>query len=151
MYKGQKFKRVQISKGVTLKSGLEEVVFNFLKEHNCMFKYEGMKINYFQPETKKTYTPDFPIKSSFIIETKGAFNSADRKKMKLIKKQNPSLDIRFLFSNSKTKIGKKSQTTYGRWCELNDFPYHCIQSTKQTFPKEWLTEIKETQNGKTRN
>ena len=151
MYQRQKFKRVQISKDVVLKSGLEEVVYNFLVKQKCRFKYEGMKITYFQPAIKKTYKPDFPITGSFIVETKGAFNSADRKKMKLIKKQNPKMDIRFVFSNSKTKIGKKSQTTYGKWCELNSFPYHCIQSTKETFPKEWLLEIKETQNGKTRN
>jgi len=147
MYHRQKFKRVQISKGVVLKSGLEEVVFTYLKKNKLSFKYEGLKITYFQPEIKKTYTPDFPIKGSFIIETKGAFNSADRKKMKLIKKQNPELDIRFIFSNSKTKIGKKSLTTYGKWCELNDFPYHCIQSTKQTFPNDWLKEIQQVQAG----
>lgn len=147
MYHRQKFKRVQISKGVVLKSGLEEVVFTYLKKNKLSFKYEGLKITYFQPEIKKTYTPDFPIKGSFIIETKGAFNSADRKKMKLIKKQNPELDIRFIFSNSKTKIGKKSLTTYGKWCELNDFPYHCIQSTKETFPNDWLKEIQQVQAG----
>ena len=151
MYQNKKFKRVQISKDVILKSGLEEVVYNYLTNNDCRFKYEGMKITYFQPEVKKTYKPDFPIKFSFIVETKGAFNSADRKKMKLIKKQNPTLDIRFVFSNSKTKIGKKSQTTYGKWCELNNFPYHCIHTTKETFPKDWLKEIKEKQNGKTRN
>ena len=147
MYHRQKFKRVQISKGVVLKSGLEEVVFTYLKKNKLSFKYEGLKITYFQPEIKKTYTPDFPIKGSFIIETKGAFNSADRKKMKLIKKQNPQLDIRFIFSNSKTKIGKKSLTTYGKWCELNNFPYHCIQSTKETFPNDWLKEIQQVQAG----
>ena len=148
MYQRQKFKRVQISKDVTLKSGLEEVVYTYLTKHKCTFKYEGLKVTYFQPEIKKTYKPDFPIRGSFIIETKGAFNSADRKKMKLIKQQNPKLDIRFVFSNSKNKIGKKSKTTYARWCELNNFPYHCIQSTKQTFPSEWLKEIKETQNAR---
>ena len=147
MYQRQKFRRVQISKDVILKSGLEEVVFNFLTNNDCSFKYEGMKITYFQPEVKKTYKPDFPIRGSFIIETKGAFNSADRKKMKLVKSQNPKLDIRFIFSNSKTKIGKKSKTTYAKWCELNDFPYHCIYSTKEVFPTEWLKEIQQVQAG----
>lgn len=146
MNKRQKFKRVQISNGVVLKSGLEEVVFKYLTNNNCAFTYEGMKITYFQPETKKVYTPDFPIKNSFIVETKGAFNSADRKKMKLIKQQQPDLDIRIIFSNSKNKIGKKSQTTYAKWCEMFGFKFHCIQSTKETFPKEWLKEIKEKQN-----
>ena len=147
MYRGQKFKRVQISKDVILKSGLEEVVYTYLTNAKCLFKYESLKVTYFQPEVKKTYRPDFPINGSFIIETKGAFNSADRKKMKLVKKQNPELDIRFIFSNSKTKIGKKSLTTYGKWCDLFKFKYHCIQSTKQPFPEEWLNEIKAKKNG----
>ena len=140
-YKRQKFKREQISKDVVLKSGLEEVIYKFLYNNNCMFKYEGIKITYFQPEIKKTYTPDFPIDDCFIIETKGAFNSADRKKMKLIKTQNPKLDIRFVFSNAQTRIGKKSKTTYAKWCTMFGFPFHCIQSTKETFPKLWLEEI----------
>jgi len=126
---------------------LEEVVYTYLTKHKCTFKYEGLKVTYFQPEIKKTYKPDFPIRGSFIIETKGAFNSADRKKMKLVKSQNPKLDIRFIFSNSKTKIGKKSKTTYAKWCELNDFPYHCIYSTKEVFPTEWLKEIQQVQAG----
>lgn len=147
MYHRQKFKRVQISKDVTLKSGLEEVVYTYLTKNKCTFKYEGLKVTYFQPEIKKTYKPDFPIKGSFIVETKGAFNSADRKKMKLVKSQNPKLDIRFIFSNSKTKIGKKSKTTYAKWCELNDFPYHCIYSTKEVFPTQWLKEIQQVQAG----
>ena len=147
----QRYKRVRISKTVELKSGLEEAVFNYLNNNNCMFVYEGIKIAYSSPETKKTYTPDFPIsKCNIIVETKGAFQSADRKKMKLIKAQHPEFDIRFIFSNSKTKIGKKSKTTYGKWCELFGFKYHCVQSTKLPFPKDWLSEVKEKQNA-TRN
>ena len=45
------------------------------------------------------------------------------------------------------KIGKKSKTTYAKWCDLFGFKYHCIQSTKETFPKEWLKEIQSIQNG----
>jgi hypothetical protein len=130
---------------------LEEAVYKFLNNNNCMFVYEGIKIAYSSPETKKTYTPDFPIsKCNIIVETKGAFQSADRKKMKLIKAQHPEFDIRFIFSNAKTKIGKKSKTTYGKWCELFGFKYHCVQSTKLPFPKDWLSEVKEKQNA-TRN
>ena len=146
--KRHQFKRVKTSSGAVLKSGLEEAVFNYLNKVKINFTYEGMKIVYFQPALKKTYTPDFPFNNcNIIIETKGAFNSADRKKMKIIKEQNPKLDIRFIFSNSKNKIGKKSKPTYGKWCELFGFKYHCIQSTKITFPQEWLNEIKGKQNG----
>ena len=144
------YKRVQISKDVWLKSGLEEAVHIFLTGKNINFTYEGMKIGFSQPTQKKYYTPDFPIKKSFIIESKGSFNSADRKKHRLIKTQHPHYDIRFIFSNSKTKIGKKSLTTYAKWCELFGFKYHCVQSTKLPFPQEWLTEIRKKQNA-TRN
>ena len=142
-----KYKRVRISKTVELKSGLEEVIYNYLKDNKVHFVYEGMKIKFELPTQKKSYTPDFPINDRFIVEAKGAFNSADRKKHKLIREQHPELDIRFIFSNSKTKIGKKSLTTYGKWCELFKFKFHCIQSTKIPFPQEWLNEIKAKKNG----
>ena len=58
--------------------------------------------------------------------------------MKLIKEQHPDIKIKFIFSNSKNKIGKKSKTTYAKWCELKGFEYHCIQSTKKLFPTEWI-------------
>ena len=109
----QRYKRVRISKTVELKSGLEEVIYNYLIDKKVHFSYEGMKIKFELPTQKKSYTPDFPINNSFIVEAKGAFNSADRKKHKIIKVQHPELDIRFIFSNSKTKIGKKSLPTYG--------------------------------------
>ena len=146
-----KYRRVQISEKVLLKSGLEEVIYNFLTKEDVSFSYETLKIYFDQPTQKKTYTPDFPIKQSFIVEAKGAFNSADRKKHKLIKAQHPEYDIRFIFSNSKTRIGKKSKTTYGKWCDLFGFKYHCIHSTNKKFPNNWLKEIKEKQNGKTSN
>ena len=147
MFNRQKYKRVRISKTVELKSGLEEVIYNYLKDNKVHFVYEGMKIKFELPTQKKSYTPDFPINDRFIVEAKGAFNSADRKKHKLIREQHPELDIRFIFSNSKTKIGKKSLTTYGKWCELFKFKFHCIQSTKTPFPQEWLNEIKAKKNG----
>nr|DAL93602.1 MAG TPA: endonuclease I [Caudoviricetes sp.] len=34
----------------------------------------------------------------------------------LIKQQNPELDIRFIFSRSKTPIYKGSKTTYAAFC-----------------------------------
>lgn len=69
---------MQISKSVTLKSGLEEVIYNYLTNKKVKFVYEGFKITYSMPEQKKTYSVDFPC-SNLLIETKGAFNSADRK------------------------------------------------------------------------
>ena len=135
MFKNKKFKRVRISNKVELKSGLEEIIYKELKSKYIHFVYEGMKIKFELPTQQKTYTPDFPINNSFIVEAKGAFNSQDRKKHKLIKAQRPELDIRFIFSNSKTKIGKKSKTTYGMWCDKHDIPW-----AEKEIPESWFSE-----------
>ena len=52
-----------------------------------------------------------------------------------VKEQHPELDIRFVFSNSKTKISKKSKTSYGMWCEKHGFPY-----ANKLIPKDWINE-----------
>ena len=62
-------------------------------------------------------------------------------KFKQLKEQHPEVDLRLVFSNPKTKIGKKSKTTYGMWCERIGYPY-----AKETIPVEWLKE-----NGKKTN
>jgi hypothetical protein len=61
--------------------------------------------------------------------------AADRKKHLLVKEQNPNMDIRFVFSNSKNKITKKSKTTYGDWCEKNGYKY-----SDKIIPNEWFLE-----------
>ena len=58
-----------------------------------------------------------------IKETKGRFIEADRTKHKLIAKQHPDIDIRFMFQNPREKLYKKSKATYADWCEKNDFLY----------------------------
>ena len=131
------YKRVQISKDVWLKSGLEEAIHIFLTGKDIKFTYEGMKISFSQPTTKKTYTPDFPIKKSFIIESKGSFNSADRKKHRLIKAQHPELDIRFIFQNAANKLSKRSETTYADWCDRHKFKW-----SQGKVPRQWLKKQK---------
>jgi len=132
------------------KSKLEEEFDNFLKQKKIKADYESIKISYLKPAKSSKYTPDFicPVENLYIIlETKGQFLTSDRKKHLIVKEQHPQLDIRFVFSNSKTKIGKKSSTSYGKWCELKGFKYHCIQSTKKFLPDEWVKEIVSKQNG----
>ena len=120
------------------RSGLEDLVAKQLESASVPFEYEpkDKKIEYSKPTTKHKYTPDFVFKK-FIVETKGRFVTADRKKHKLIKEQHPELDIRFVFSNSKTRISKTSKTTYAKWCELNGFKY-----ADKVVPDSWLKEIK---------
>lgn len=118
------------------RSGLEEHVADQLDQLGVSFEYESMVIKYTRPEKIHRYTPDFIILSNnIIVETKGRFLTKDRQKHLLIKKQNPDLDIRFVFSNPNQRISKTSKTTYAKWCDSKGFLY-----AKQTIPTTWLKE-----------
>ena len=116
------------------RSGLEDRISEQLKSKSVLFKYEEFKIKYEVNEVR-TYTPDFELPNGIIIESKGRFVAADRKKHLLVKKQHPELDIRFVFSNSKNKINKGSKTTYAMWCEKNGFLY-----ADKLIPEEWIKD-----------
>lgn len=75
------------------------------------------------------------LPNGIVIETKGVWDSEDRKKHVLIKQQYPDLDIRFVFSRSKTPIYKGSKTTYASFCEKYGFKY----ADKQ-IPESWIHE-----------
>lgn len=117
------------------RSGLEDKISEQLKSLSVPVKYEELKISYQVNETR-TYTPDFELPSGIIIESKGRFVAADRKKHLLIQKQYPFFDIRFVFSNSKAKINKGSKTSYADWCNKFGFIY-----ADKLIPKEWIDEV----------
>jgi|TARA_R110000868_G_scaffold49926_1_gene160219 hypothetical protein len=114
------------------RSGLEDVISKDLKDRGVDFGYETVKINWKLVENK-TYTPDFILPNGIIIESKGRFVPDDRKKHLKVREQNPKLDIRFVFSNSRNKIRKGSKTTYAMWCEKNNFLY-----ADKRIPDEWI-------------
>jgi len=132
-------RKVMSKRAVALKhgfrSGLEEETSKFLTDNGAKFTYEEMKIKYLQPATERQYTPDFVLENGIIIETKGRFLVADRKKHLLVKRQHPHLDIRFVFSNSKQKLNKASRTTYADWCIKNGFQY-----ADKEVPVHWIKE-----------
>ena len=98
------------------------------------FSYEPKKLEYVVPN--KFYTPDFYLEEQDIyLELKGVLEKPDRVKHLLIQKQYPTLDIRFIFGNSKNKIYKGSKTSYGQWCDR-----HSILYADNTIPKEWLND-----------
>lgn len=115
------------------KSGLEETISDQIKEKGIDVKYESEKIPYIIPASHHTYNPDFKLPNGIFVETKGRFVAADRKKHLLVKSQNPQLDIRFVFSNSKNKITKNSKTSYGDWCDKNGFKY-----ADKIIPEDWF-------------
>ena len=115
------------------RSGLEERVAKELNEAGVGYEYESVKVKYDVHETR-TYTPDFILKKGYIIvETKGRFTVADRKKHLLIQKQYPKHDIRFVFQNSRAKLYKGAKTTYAQWCDKHGFLY-----ADKSIPEEWL-------------
>ena len=119
------------------RSGLEVGVKDQLIKENIKVNYETVKIEW-QDLAYRTYTPDFVLPNGIIIETKGLFTASDRRKHIFVQKQHPELDIRFIFTNCNSKLNKKSHTTYGKWCEKNNFLY----ANKQ-IPNDWLLEVKE--------
>lgn len=97
----------------------------------CPFLYEPVRIPYNNPSH---YLPDFVLTNqAIIVEGKGEFSSSDRRKLLLVKKAYPTLDIRLVFSRSSTRIGKASKTTYGMWCTRNGFPF-----SDGDIPTDWI-------------
>ena len=104
----------------------------YLAKNKIKYEYEKDKFRYIVPI--KSYTPDFYLKDyGFYLELKGNLDVTDRVKHLLVKEQNPSLDVRFIFPNSKKKIYKGSKTTYATWCNRHDFLY-----ADNRIPNLWL-------------
>jgi len=120
--------------GTTYRSKFEETVAKKLEEANVEYSYEAVKILYKLSEVRK-YTPDFILPNGIVIETKGRFVAADRKKHLLIKEQCPDVDIRFVFQNPNVKLSKASKTSYAQWCDKNGFKW-----AAKEIPQEWIDE-----------
>ena len=116
------------------RSGLEREVAEYLKGKQSKVRYEVLKIEW-EDLRYRTYTPDFILDNGIIIETKGIFDSEDRRKHLEVRKQHPELDIRFVFSNSMAKLYKGSKNRYCNWCDKNDFIW-----AHRVIPEEWLKE-----------
>lgn len=128
------YKQFRAARKYGYRSGLELKISEYLQELKIKFLYEGIKIEW-EDLAYRTYTPDFVLPNGIIIETKGRFTVADRRKHKCIKKQHPNLDIRFVFTNSKSKLQKNSKTSYAQWCIKHGFLYY-----DRIIPEDWLKE-----------
>lgn len=119
------------------RSGLEERNVAHCKKFGIEPGFETHKIAYTVPERQAFYNPDLFLPNGIIVETKGIFETADRQKHLLVREQYPELDIRLVFSSSKSKIYSGSKTTYGDWCEK-----HGIIYADKLIPASWLKEPK---------
>lgn len=118
----------------TYRSGLEEQVAAYLKEKQKKVRYELLKVEW-EDLRYRTYTPDFVLDNGIIIETKGIFDTEDRRKHREIKRQHPELDIRFIFSNANSRLYKGAKSRYCDWCDKHKF-----QWAHRVIPEPWLKE-----------
>lgn len=120
------------------RSGLEEKIAKQIEDAGKEVSFETDRIYFEVPPRQARYTPDFKLPKLggfFYVETKGIWDTADRQKHLLIKKQYPEIDIRFVFSSANKKINKGSKTTYAAFCEKNGLTY-----AHRTIPAAWLEE-----------
>ncbi len=79
------------------------------------FAYEAKRLPY---TIAHTYLPDFiNEQTKEIVEAKGRFTAADRKKMLAVKAAHPDYTITIVFQNPTLPINKASKTSYADWCE----------------------------------
>jgi hypothetical protein len=112
------------------RSKFEKTIAANLNRLGASFSYETLKLEYTLP---KKYTPDFILDNGIIIEAKGYWDGADRTKHLAVRKEHPTLDIRFVFQNAYNRINSRSKTTYAQWCDKHDYTW-----AHQRIPNEWL-------------
>lgn len=85
----------------------------------------------------KHYIPDFVLPNGVMVECKGYFTSADRTKMLRVRKENPELDIRFLFQRANNRLTKSpNSSTYWQWAEQHGFEW----DEGERIPAKWIKE-----------
>jgi hypothetical protein len=101
------------------RSKFEAAVAASLKKRGLPFNYEGQALPY---KIEAIYTPDFILPNGVIVETKGLFDSDDRRKMVAVKEQHPELDIRLCFMKADVKLSRAPRSlTYWQWAERHGF------------------------------
>ena len=116
------------------RSNLETIIAKQITKAKHVLRYETIKIKWIDFAVR-SYTPDFVLDNGLIIEVKGFFSTADRRKHLEIKKQHPDLDVRLVFENSNRKLRKGSVTSYATWCQKHDILY-----CDRVIPQDWLQE-----------
>lgn len=128
-----------------LRSGLEKKIAECLDKSKVKWEYETKTVEYVVPAETHKYKPDFILDNGIIIEAKGLFDAAARKKMSLVIEQHPDLDIRLLFQSDNT-ISRSSKTRYSDWCDKRGINYHV--SSQGTVPPEWLKKRRTRRSAK---
>jgi hypothetical protein len=114
------------------------------------FEYESIKVAYHKDSSKAEcmdcgsvnvgilghYNPDFILSNGIIIEGKGRFVAADRKKILAVLHANNDItrhNFRMLFMQDR-KLSTKSVKRYSDWCNDHDIEW----AIGPEVPDEWL-------------
>jgi len=97
------------------------------------YAYEPEKLPYV---IHHSYIPDFQVQTNsgdnFFIESKGYFRPGDRQKLLAVRRSNPDVDIRIVFSQDNF-LRKGSKTRYSDWAQKHGFLF-----AVGGIPKEWF-------------
>ena len=107
------------------------------KKYKFKVEYEEGKLEYQPPPPPPAkYIPDWTIErkdgTTLVIETKGYFSPADRKKMLAVRASNPDITFVLVFQQN-NKLYRAAKKRYSDWAEENGFDYS-IDEIKE----EWL-------------
>jgi len=129
-----------------LRSGLEDKVKEELDTCKIKYEYETLQIPYTIPASDRNYNPDFILPNGVIIEVKGKLDVDTRRKMLLVKKQNPDDDIRFIFDLNNLLV-RRGKVRYADWAKRWGFPCCFIRPGKNhDQPKSWQEILVEWAN-----
>ena len=130
-----------------MRSKFEKRTATILFDWNIPYKYEETSYEYDEPLRKNRarcgdcestnlirtgwYTPDFFLDNGVIIECKGRWTAADRRKMLAVEDAH-GLGIKMLFMRD-NKIHRNSSTYYSDYCMDNNIDY-----AVGVPPRSWL-------------
>ena len=131
------------------RSKFEQRLAKDLRERGVKFTYEEYSYEYEEPLRKNRasckscgskdlvrqawYTPDFFL-SRYIIEAKGRFTAADRRKILAVRECHKELKDKLVMCFMRNnKIHKRSKVTYADWCEE-----HGVEYSIGEIKDEWL-------------
>lgn len=125
------------------RSGYEDRIRANLDQRGIKYGYETRSFTYRkiickhcgETAVEASYTPDFIFDGGLplVVEAKGYWDTEDRNKLKLVLRDNPGIDIRFILQRDQA-IRKGSKTKYGMildklgvpWCTGTEIPWEWI-------------------------
>lgn len=122
------------------RSNYEDNIAKWMEENNIAFTYETYSFEYTAPVRKNRsycaecgakellhdgwYTPDFFVGDSIIVEAKGRFTAADRRKIKAAIATVPELgDKLVMMFMCDNKLSKLAKQRYSDWCIQEGIDY----------------------------